>query len=213
MATTALEINPETVAVECYCGAVEELTDVMVRHLPRFRRIALRHLRNLADAEDAVQDALLSAWSHVDQFRGRSKVSTWLTAIVINSARMQLRRRSAQLQIAMGEPDPEFYPCRAEFVSDHRPSPEEVYRNQEIAETLAHAKSRLSPALRATFELRDVDGASIQETARRLGVPAGTVKARTARARKKLKQLIQTRTRRRTRQSEPFPSRLRKNPA
>jgi DNA-directed RNA polymerase specialized sigma24 family protein len=54
--------------------------------LARFRRIALRFLGNIADAEDAVQDALLSAFTHLDQFGGQAKMSTWLTAIVINAA-------------------------------------------------------------------------------------------------------------------------------
>jgi RNA polymerase sigma-70 factor, ECF subfamily len=107
---------------------------------------------------------------------------------------MQLRRRSAQPQIALGETGSEIYPSLAELVSDGRPGPEEMYRNREIAETVAYATSRLSPTLRTAFQLRDVDGISIRETARLLEVPAGTVKARTARARKKLKQVIQKRT-------------------
>jgi RNA polymerase sigma-70 factor, ECF subfamily len=64
------------------------LTDVIVRHLARFRRIALRLLGNIADAEDAVQDAFLSAFTHLDQFRGQAKMSTWLTTIVISAARI-----------------------------------------------------------------------------------------------------------------------------
>jgi DNA-directed RNA polymerase specialized sigma24 family protein len=93
MAATAIKINPEAVAVDCYPRKVQELTDVISSHSLRFRRIALGHLGNAADAEDAVQDTLLSALRHVEQFTGRAKMSTWLTAIVINSARMKLRRR------------------------------------------------------------------------------------------------------------------------
>jgi RNA polymerase sigma factor (sigma-70 family) len=104
MATTVIEINPEAGAVECYQRRVQELADVITSHSLRFRRIALGHLGNAADAEDAVQDALLSAWTHVDQFKGRAKMSTWMTTIVINSARMKLRRRSPQVQIALDEP-------------------------------------------------------------------------------------------------------------
>ena len=88
MATTAIEINAEAGVVEGYQRRVQELTDVISSHSLRFRRIALGHLGNAADAEDAVQDALLSALRHVDQFKGRAKMSTWLTAIVINSARI-----------------------------------------------------------------------------------------------------------------------------
>src|SRR6266550_8184808 len=62
-----------------------EMQDVLSRSLPSFYRKAYRHLGNAADAEDAVQDALLSAYKHLDQFKGQAQMSTWLTAIVINS--------------------------------------------------------------------------------------------------------------------------------
>src|SRR5260370_15038169 len=87
MAETALQLNPELIAVECYQSKVQEFTDVIIHHSARFRRIALGHLGNVSDAEDAFQDALLSALTHVDQFRGQAKMATWLTTIVINSAR------------------------------------------------------------------------------------------------------------------------------
>jgi RNA polymerase sigma-70 factor, ECF subfamily len=191
MAATALQLSPEPIAVECYQRRMQELTDVIITHSPRFRRIALGHLSSAADAEDAVQDALLSALTHVDQFKGRAKMSTWLTTIVINSARMKLRRRSPQVQVALDEPCSEQNLSPADMVSDTRPDPEEVYRKRQIAQTLAHATLGLSPILRTTFRLRDVDGLSIRETAQLLGVPTGTVKARLARARMRLRQVIQ----------------------
>ena len=77
------------------------------------------------------------------------------------------------------------------MVSDTRSGPEELYRKRQIAETLAYATLRLSPVLLTTFRLRDVDGLSIRETAQFLGVPTGTVKARLARARRRLRQVIQ----------------------
>jgi RNA polymerase sigma-70 factor (ECF subfamily) len=190
MATTAIEINTAAVAGECYQRRVQELTDVIASHSLRFRRIALGHLGNAADAEDAVQDALLSALTHVHQFKGGAKMSTWLTTIVINSARMKLRRRSPQVQVALDEPSSEQNLSPADMVSDTRPDPEEVYRKRQIAETLADATLRLSPTLRTTFRLRDVDGLSVRETAHLLGVPTGTVKARLARARVRLRQVI-----------------------
>jgi RNA polymerase sigma-70 factor (ECF subfamily) len=195
MATTAIEINPEAVAVECDQRRMQELTDVITSHSLRFRRIALGHLGNAADAEDAVQDALLSALTHVDQFKGRAKMSTWLTTIVINSARMKLRRRLSPVQIALDETVGEQNISVVDTVSDTRPDPEEVYRKREIAETLADATSRLSPALRRTFQLRAVEGFSIRETAHLLRVPEGTVKARLARARVRLKEVIEKSTR------------------
>src|SRR5246127_1822638 len=196
MAATALEMSREPTAVEGYQSKVQELTNVIPHHSARFRRIALGHLSNVADAEDAVQDALLSALTHVHQFRGQAKMSTWLTTIIINSARMKLRRRVTWVQLALDEIDRQRDLPLEDTVSDKRPGPEEAYREREIAETLAHATSRLSPTLRTTFQLRDIDGLSIRETADLLGVPTGTVKARLARARVKLREIMSKSVRR-----------------
>jgi len=193
MATIALQAIPELSRIQCDERPQQELIHLITSHSLRFRRIALAHLGNLDDAEDAVQDALLSALTHVGQFRGRAKMSTWLTSIVINSARMKIRQR-ARVQLALDETNGQDCTL-GEMISDKRPGPEEIYRNQELRETLAHAISRLSPTLSRTFQLRDVHGLSIRETASLLGVPPGTVKARLARARAKLKERIGKRKR------------------
>jgi RNA polymerase sigma-70 factor, ECF subfamily len=195
MAATALRLNSKPIPLGRNHRQAHELAQVIKHHSSRFHRIALAHLGNLADAEDAVQDALVSALTHVDQFRGQAKMSTWLTTIVINSARMKLRRRSLQKQISLDETVREQNLSPADFVSDIRPGPEQLYQSVEIAGTLARATSGLSPILRMTFQLRDVDGLSIRETAHRMGVPSGTVKARLARARARLKEAIKQRNR------------------
>jgi RNA polymerase sigma-70 factor, ECF subfamily len=159
--------------------------------LPSLYRGAYRLLGNTADAEDAVQDALLAAYTHLDQFKGQSKMSTWLGAIVHNSARMQLRRRLRHVHISLDEPTGEAEEHYAsQQLRDRRPSPEDECRNGELSRCLTHFQSKLSPSLRKTFQLRDIDGLSIREAARILGVPLGTVKAQSARARKKLRQLM-----------------------
>jgi RNA polymerase sigma-70 factor, ECF subfamily len=191
MATAMLQLIPEPILISRGQGKAQKLTEVITHHSPRFRRIALAHLGNAADAEDAVQDAFLSALTHLDQFRGQARMSTWLTSIVINSARMKLRRRSLRLHVSLDETLRERNISLADFASDTQPGPEQLYRNREIAEMMAVAASRLSPILRMTFQLRDVDGLSIRETADRMGVPSGTVKARLARARARLKKAIE----------------------
>jgi DNA-directed RNA polymerase specialized sigma24 family protein len=145
-------------------NATQTLQYVLPDCLPSLYRRAFRLLRNAADAEDAVQDTLLAAYTHMDQFRGRSQMSTWLSAIVHNCARMQ----------------------------------------SELSRRLYHCQTELSPTLRLTFQLREVQGLSIRETARILGVPHGTVKTQSARARKKLRELI----RRGVRPRSPYPSAL-----
>jgi RNA polymerase sigma-70 factor, ECF subfamily len=190
MATIGLDINGRGVAVQSYQDKVQELTDVIVRHSARFRRLAIRLLDNIADAEDAVQDAFLSAFTHLDQFRGQAKMSTWLTAIVINAARMKLRRRSPQAHVSLDEIHGEQNLLLAEMLPDHQPNPEEVCARRELAERLADATTQLSPTLRKTFQLRDLDDLSTSETAHLLGVPRGTVKAQIARGRARLKQIV-----------------------
>src|SRR5215467_12191667 len=193
MSATALQLNLEPTASESYQRKVQALTDVVTDYSHRFYRIAANRLSNVADAEDAVQDALLSALRHVQQFRGQAKMSTWLTTIVINSARMKLRKRLASVQLALDETDGGQDLILENIVRDTRPGPEEAYRKREIAEALAHAIALLSPTLRTTFELRDVRGLSIRETAHLLGVPTGTVKARLARTRTRLREVMRER--------------------
>jgi RNA polymerase sigma-70 factor (ECF subfamily) len=212
MATTVADINcVESGAVQLYDNRVQELTCLATRSLPHLHRTALRRVGNVADAEDVVQDALLSALTHVDQFRGQARMSTWLTSIVINSARMKLRRRPRQVHIPLDEKDwDQDYLPFSELVPDDRPDPEDICRGWELSDLLVRLTKRLSPALRQTLKLRTVDGLSFRETANLMGVPEGTAKARMARARTRLKQMVQeqvgaTRARSEGRRHPPSP--------
>jgi RNA polymerase sigma-70 factor, ECF subfamily len=165
-----------------------ELDSVVSRYLPMFYKRAFRFLGNATDAEDAVQDALLSAYKHLGQFRGQAQLSTWLTTIVTNAARMQLRRRGSYLSLdeEQGEDGLTF----SDRLPDSRPSPEEVCSTAEARDRLVEGVKQLSPKLRQTFQLRDIDGLTTKEAAIVLGVPPGTVKAQLARARAKLVGII-----------------------
>jgi len=168
-------------------SATRRLQDVLSLRLPSFYRCAFRLLGNAADAEDAVQEALLAAYKHMHQFRGQSQISTWLTTIVRNCALMQLRKRPRQIHFSLDEQFGEEQPRSLwEALADDRPSPEEEFRNSELTARLRKCIALLSPTLRRTFKLRVVDGLSILETARVLGLPHGTVKAQLARARTKI---------------------------
>jgi RNA polymerase sigma-70 factor, ECF subfamily len=134
-----------------------------------------------------VQEALLAAYKHINQFRVQSQISTWLTTIVRNCALMRLRKRPRQIHFPLdelfGEEQPPFL---WEELTDERPSPEDEFRNSELTARLRKCTALLSPTLRRTFQLRVMDGLSILETARVLGVPHGTVKAQLARARARI---------------------------
>jgi RNA polymerase sigma-70 factor, ECF subfamily len=172
-------------------GTAQQLEQILARGLLPLYRRAYRILGNAADAEDAVQDALLAAYTHLHQFRGQAQISTWLTTIVLNCARLQLRRRPRHVQVSLDESTGELQPLSlSERIADHRASPEDEYIESELSARLTHLHSQLSPTLRRTFQLRDIDRLSIRETARILGVPTSTVKTRSARARKRLKELM-----------------------
>jgi len=148
-------------------------------------------LGNEADAEDAVQDALLAAYKHLNQFRGDAQLSTWLTSIVINCARMHLRKRSRHIHVSLDSRigEDQEYPL-SDILVDHRPNPEDECHRSTLNARLMKSTAQLSPILRRTFHLRFVDHLSVCETARVLGVPVGTVKAQTARAKAKLQKLV-----------------------
>ena len=189
---TTIATTDSAQVLDCtpFSNQEREMAAALSCYWPSFYRHAFRYLRNVADAEDAVQDALLSAYKHAGQFRGEARMSTWLTAIVINSARMQLRRRPRQTHVSLDEhPDPESYAV-SELLPDHRPSPAEQCLRSDLAENVLQLTRQLSPTLRRAFQLRHVDGLTIREMTDILGVAEGTVKARIARARAKLRSLI-----------------------
>lgn len=175
-----------------YQTKVNELSNLVARRLPAFQRMALRQLGNREDAEDAVQDAFLSAYTHLHQFKGQAQMATWLTTIVINSSRMMVRRRRRRFHIPLdgqeGEPNGNTF---AESLSDRRPSPEEACRRREMRERLVQLSTQLSPKLRSAFQLHVVDGLSIRETAAALGLQKNTVKSEITRARAILKRFEQ----------------------
>jgi RNA polymerase sigma-70 factor, ECF subfamily len=168
-----------------------EMQDILSRYRSRFQRSAYRNLGNVADAEDAVQDAMLAAYVHLDQFKGQALMATWLTAIVTNSARMHLRRRPRRPHVSLDEPlqeDQEY--SFADRLADSRPSPEDDCRNAELRGYIVEAVAQLSPSLQRTYQLCGLDGLSLKEAAHTLGLAEGTVKAQMSRARAKLTRFL-----------------------
>lgn len=181
---------------------VLEMTSVINERLPYFRRIAMRRLDNAADADDAVQDAFLAAWKHLNQFKGEAQMSTWLTTIVTNSSRMIIRKRSRLRVLSIDSQDENENTSQLpELLADCRPDPEVQFRNSECEYRLNHLSSRLPPSLRVIVHKRSVEGLSIRETAEALGLTESAVKSRAARARAQLRRLDQDKSRGRLRTS------------
>src|SRR6266436_10377498 len=147
--------NNQYLEVFDHQSTARKLQDVLSLRLPFFYRCAFRLLGNAADAEDAVQEALLAAYKHINQFRGQSQLSTWLTTIVRNCALMQLRKRPRQIQVPLYDHIGEGQKCSvSERLADPRPNPEDACRNSEFTAHLRKCAALLSPSLRRTFQLR-----------------------------------------------------------
>src|SRR5258705_11537928 len=94
------------------------------RHAPQLLRATYRITRNREDSEDSVQDALLRAFVHLNDFNGESSFATWLTRIAINSALMILRKKRSSLEMAMTSGDNSGADGFIHQIADHAPNPE-----------------------------------------------------------------------------------------
>jgi RNA polymerase sigma-70 factor (ECF subfamily) len=158
---------------------------------------ARRILGNTEDAEDALQDGLLSAYRNMARFEGRSKFSTWLTSIVANAARM--RRRSAKrlrMTSLDATPSEDEVPM-AERAQDNDPNPEQLFAHTELKEMIERNLGQLSTPLLTAFVLCGMEEHSQEEAARRLGITVTAMKARMHRARQKLAESLGLRLERR----------------
>jgi RNA polymerase sigma-70 factor, ECF subfamily len=189
----------ESVAVECAHKPSRQVSperrlefeDVLSRNLPRFHRVAMHWLRNPEDAEDAVQDAMLSAFKHIASFEGRAQMSTWLMAILFNSVRMHLRRRLRHKLLPLDQPMQDEQHTISDFVADRGPTPEQTLAEYEMRKLIVQLTRSLPPSQRTAMQLRQKDdGLSIKEAAEVLGVPVGTLKAQLARGRVTLRQQL-----------------------
>jgi RNA polymerase sigma-70 factor, ECF subfamily len=199
MATQALvgtELNESKLIRAGQRGNAEAVESLFRRYQRPLFQTALRVLGNAEDAEDALQDGLLSAYRNLKRFEGRSQFSTWLTRIVINAALMKRRSAKSRPAISLDEPPREDDLPATEKFADDGLDPEQVYANTEIREMINENLDELSPLLRSAFVLREVHGYSTGEAARKLGVTENTLKARLWRARHQLAERLGRRLRR-----------------
>src|SRR5882724_2302966 len=160
---------------------------------PYERRVysaAFAILRNEADAEDAAQEALLKALTHIGQFRGDARFSTWLTQIAVNEALMQRRRNHSEVMEPIGERQQEDGSYTPRDFADWREIPSEALERKEIRQKLAEAKAMLTQKYREVFVLRVIQHLSIEETAEALGISRASVKTRLLRARLMLRDML-----------------------
>lgn len=185
---------PETELVALARERSEAAVRELIRRLnPRLFRIARGILDSNAEAEEVVQDAYLTAFTRLQEFRGEARFSTWLTRIVLNTARMRRRRSRHQ----------EEYDTVAENESDHAqvlafpgassPDAEVALARSQLRGMIEVAVASLPPELRLVFLLREAEGMSVLAIARDLSLNPVTVKTRLFRARRRLRIALEKR--------------------
>jgi len=156
---------------------------IMQRYNRRLYRVARGILRNSADAEDAVQDAYFSAFTHLASYRAEATLASWLSRIVMNEALGRLRQRHRTVDLAKLEPAQ----AEAEIIqfplSTPNDDPERTMAQRQILQLVEQATDNLPDVYRLVFVTRVIEGMSVEETSELLGIKPETVKTRLHRAR------------------------------
>lgn len=158
------------------------------RHERRVFRVTLAVLGNIEDAEDAMQEAFIKAFRHLDQFRAESRFTTWLTRIAVNEA---LQKRQARKDLVPLDESREAAEKRLpRRFEPWTANPEQLYGQQEVRRLVEGAIDALPPIYRETLVLRDVEGMSAEEAAEALGIGVAALKSRLLRARLLLRETL-----------------------
>jgi RNA polymerase sigma-70 factor (ECF subfamily) len=181
-----VELSEEQLIERGLDGDSRALDTLFARNNRALYLTALRVLGNPEDAEEALQEGLLSAYRNLPRFERRSQFSTWLTRIVINAALMRRRSKRSRPAISLDDWISEGQVPLAERFADESPNPEQIYAGTELGERVSKKLAEISPLLRSAFWLREIEGLSAQEAAQVLGVSRNALKARLWRARQEL---------------------------
>ena len=156
------------------------------RHRRRIFALAFRYTGVREDAEDIVQQTIQKAFVHLHKFEGKSSFSTWATRIAINQALMSLRTRRALREVPIDDLSSDEVRPLVPEPADANPDPEVNCSQKERARILFASMRQLRPGMRRAIHLKAIEEFSAAETAVRMRVSVGTVKARVFRARKQL---------------------------
>lgn len=165
-------------------GDAQAFGELVRRHRDRLWAVSLRTLGNPEDAADGLQDGLLNAFRRAESYRGDAAVTTWLHRIVVNACLDRIRRVSVRPTSVLDEDD------HSQRLAAPDADPADT---ASLRLDVQHALATLPADQRLPLVLVDMEGYSVAETAQLLGVPAGTVKSRCARARAKLAPLLSSR--------------------
>lgn len=180
-------IADEEVVKRVLAGESALFEILMRRYNQRIYRVARGIIRDSVEAEDIMQNAYINAYTHLNQFAGLSKFSTWLTKIAVNEALTHIRRRKQFVNI---DTTYNLEEETMDILSPRTPDPEEQVLAKELNTVLEAAVDSLPEDFRSVFLLRKVEGMSTAETAECLDITEQNVKTRLHRARILLREEI-----------------------
>ncbi|HUO34532.1 MAG TPA: peroxidase-related enzyme [Candidatus Acidoferrum sp.] len=175
--------DPDTSLVaSSQAGSLEAFEGLVRRHSQLIYRALVAILGNAADAEDAMQDAFLSAFKNIGGFQGRSKFSTWLVSIARNTALQRLRSKKIIESLDETEDfgDSDLRPRQLRAWEDN---PEQGHSKTEIRQLVEKGILSLPAKYRVVVMLRDIEQLSTDEVARQLALSVPAVKVRLLRGR------------------------------
>ena len=141
--------SDDQLLADAKCGNGRAFAELCQRYSAILRHRIFRIVRHWEDAEDVLQETFLSAFQHLDTFRGNCRFSTWLTRIGINASVMLLRKRKAMLKTASERYTDDALSSQMYDVPDYRPDPEEQCMWDETRLRLRAATQGLPPRLRS----------------------------------------------------------------
>ncbi len=162
-------------------------------HITWMVALAERILADRALAEDAVQDAFISAFHAWGTFEGRSTVTTWLHRITVNSCLMKMRQLKQRAEQPIDDNLPQFdqNSCRIETPWNHLASVEDILENEHLSTLVRKNINNLPEQYRNVLLLRDIEGYNTEEVAALLDISVSNVKVRLHRARTVLKKRLE----------------------
>jgi RNA polymerase sigma factor (sigma-70 family) len=166
---------------EARAGNHNAFDELCRRYSSRLMGSIRRILRDRCDAEDALQETLLSVFTHLKSFQGRSSVSTWMTRIAVNAALARLRKCRGTT-VSIDEAREETGLALSSVLPDGALDAERRLIQEQQEELLAKAIAQLPPSLRSVLVLRIRDEHSGKQIAEKMGISEAAVKSRLSRA-------------------------------
>jgi RNA polymerase sigma-70 factor (ECF subfamily) len=197
----AIEARPEPglaaevqalVAAGRWSEARERYGDLVGRHQRRATRLACYYLRDAAEADEAVQDAFVKAFSHLSSFDATRSFEVWFTRILVNACldRVKARKRRLRWQVSFADPYATPEPAADRFALRHAMTPESSLLRRERARQLLEAIRQLPARQRTVIVLSHLDGRTTREVGEMTGLSESTVRVHLFRALRKLRMFV-----------------------